>query len=277
MRHSLKSALLALAFVGALVAPSWAYNPFLMCNGAQQNNTIPTISQGTLVADAQGCITFDQSLDLSGRDMDTLQRSGFLVTGPGLPWGSTAPLNQAGATPTFTYTATALAGIENMTANVTSITLAGMTAGKYYTLILMQDGTGSRTLTQTSITGAPTLATVNANLYDVWLIKATSASAATFVRDYPNLGLWYIFAAQVTGSNSAVTTVAAAQAAPTVVAPGMSVNNNCSCVSSNPDAGALKLGLSCVPLTNAAQCEYFNQSAGSITPTAATINVRLVK
>src|SRR5216684_6128551 len=74
-----------------------------------------------------------------------------------VPWGTatTTPLQVSGATPTCTYTATALACIENMSANVTSITLAGMTAGVQYTLVLMQDGTGSRTLAQTSVTGAP--------------------------------------------------------------------------------------------------------------------------
>ena len=53
----------------------------------------------------------------------------------GLPWGSTAPLEVSGTTPTCTYTSTALACIENMTGNVTSVTLAGITSGLYSDLI----------------------------------------------------------------------------------------------------------------------------------------------
>lgn len=199
-----------------------------------------------------------------------------------LPWsagaGTGAPLQVSGATPTCTYTATALACIEDMTANVTSVTLAGMTAGSYYTLIFMQDGTGSRTLTQTSITGGSlATGTTGANQYDVWLIKATSASAATFVQDYPNAPL---FDTWTNGAGTAGTAVAAAgtaitQAIPTVVIPGLAASNDCSC---NPQAIAgtnVALHTRCVPATNAATCYWQNESAASVTATTATFNVRI--
>jgi hypothetical protein len=200
-----------------------------------------------------------------------------------IPWaagaGTGAPLQVSGATPTCTYTATALACIEDMTANVTSITLAGMTAGTYYSLILMQDGTGSRTLAQTSVTGAPALTTAEkaANGYAVWIIKATSASAATFVTDYSNAPL---FNDWTTGAGIAGTAVAAAgtaitQAIPTVVIPGLGTSNTCSCNTQAITGTNVALHTRCVPATNAATCYWQNESAASVTATTATFNVRI--
>lgn len=200
-----------------------------------------------------------------------------------IPWsagaGTGAPLQVSGATPTCTYTATALACIEDMTANVTSVTLAGMTAGTYYSLIFMQDGTGSRTLTQTSITGSPGLATgtTGANQYDIWLIKATSASAATFVQDYPNAPL---FDTWTSGAGIAGTAVAAAgtaitQAIPTVVIPGLSASNSCSCDTQAISGANVAIHTRCIPATNAAECVWQNESAASVTATTATFNVRI--
>lgn len=196
-----------------------------------------------------------------------------------LPWGSTAPLQQASATPTCTYTATALACIDKMGANVTSLTLAGMTAGSYYTMIWMQDGTGSRTLTQTAITGAPALSTAEsaANGYAVWLIKATSASAATFVTDYDNAPLTNIFAQAVTtNTGQAVAPTAFAQAAPTIVAPGASASSNCQVTSQGlPSSWQAGIVLYCIPSTNALVLDFVNPSAATITATATAVNVRL--
>lgn len=200
-----------------------------------------------------------------------------------VPWaagaGTGAPLQVSGATPTCTYTATALACIEDMTANVTSITLAGMTANTYYTLILMQDGTGSRTLTQTSVTGAPALTTAEsaANGYAVWVIKATSASKAAFVVDYPNAPL---FDSWTTGAGIAGTAVAAAgtaitQAIPTVVVPGLSASNDCSCNTQAIGGTNVAIHTRCIPATNAAECVWQNESAASVTATTATFNVRI--
>lgn len=201
----------------------------------------------------------------------------------GIPWsagaGTGAPLQVSGATPTCTYTSTALACIENMTANVTSITLAGMTAGTYYSIILMQDGTGSRTLAQTAITGAPALSTAEsaANGYAVWTIKATSASAATFIQDYANAPLFDVW---TNGAGTAGTAVAAAgtaitQAIPTVVIPGMSASNVCSCNTQAIGGTNVALHTRCIPATNAAECVWQNESAASVTATTATFNVRI--
>ena len=198
----------------------------------------------------------------------------------GIPWGTTgAPLQQASATPTCTYTATALACIDKMGANVTSLTLAGMTAGTYYSIIWMQDGTGSRTLAQTAITGAPALSTAEsaANGYAVWVIKATSASAATFVTDYDNAPLFGSWVdAVTTNTGQAVAPTAAAQAAPTIVAPGMTAANHCTVSPQGvPSSWQGGITLYCIPQTNAVQLEFVNASAATITATATAVNVRI--
>jgi hypothetical protein len=197
-----------------------------------------------------------------------------------IPWGTTgAPLQVSGATPTCTYTATALACIEDMTANVTSITLAGMTAGTYYSIILMQDGTGSRTLAQTSITGAPALSTAEsaANGYAVWIIKATSASKASFVTDYDNAPIFADFKQAQTTAGTAVTG-GTIQAQSTVVAPGMSAANACICDAQTlPASWQTAVSLACLPETNAVQCViYANNGVVTITPTAVSVNIRLL-
>lgn len=194
-----------------------------------------------------------------------------------LPWGTTSPLQVSGATPTCTYTATALACIENMTANVTSITLAGMTAGTVYTLVLMQDGTGSRTLAQASVTGAPALTTAEsaANGYAIWTIMATSASAATFVADNSNGGLFDSYTATLTSPGTALTTGVMLSQGSSIV-PGMSASNNCQCVAQTlPATWQTGIVLGCLPATNLVTCEAFNPTAGTITPVAISLNVRI--
>lgn len=201
--------------------------------------------------------------------------------GAALPWGAPGNVTVAnaevsGATPTCTYSSTLFTCIEDMTANVTSVTLAGMTAGTYYTLVFMQDGTGSRTLTQTSITGGSlATGTTAANKYDVWVIKATSATAATFIADYPNAPLWDVWNMAQAGNGTSVAN-ATVQSQPTVVVPGMTANNSCSCVFTNPDANFAKgMSMGCTPLTNAVTCQEVNATAATATPTAGTIAVRI--
>jgi hypothetical protein len=201
-----------------------------------------------------------------------------------IPWGSTAPLEVSGATPTCTYTATALACIEDMTANVTAVTLAGMTAGTTYTIIFMQDGTGSRTLAASgggSITGAPSLITTTetgANKYAVWIIKATSASAATFVADYPNAPLWDTFMATLTTAGTAITTKAT-QTQTAIVVPGMSTANSCywtpqTAVDSTWAGTAIA---QCIPATNSVNIALTNPTATTATPSATVLNIRIAK
>lgn len=186
-----------------------------------------------------------------------------------LPWGTTGPLQVTGATPTCTYTATALACIESMTANVTSITLAGMTAGTVYTLVLMQDGTGSRTLAQASVTGAPALTTAEsaANGYAIWTIVATSASAATFVADNSNGGLWDSFVQSQAINTVTAAATATTAGAPTIVFPGMSATHSCTCTPTTVTVGGVPMV--CVGTTNVATCEFAN--AGAATPSEASI------
>lgn len=201
------------------------------------------------------------------------------------PWSTTDPLEVSGATPTCTYTATALACIENMTANVSSVTLAGMTKGTYYTIVFVQDATGSRTLTQASITAAtgglavPAIPSA-ANKYTVWVILATSASAATFVQNYDNVPIWDTWnsatgAATITTNGTQLTT-GTMQAQPTLVVPGMGAGDSCTCVTQTlPATWQTGIISGCLPSTNLVTCEEFNPTAGSITPAAVTMNVRI--
>lgn len=198
-----------------------------------------------------------------------------------LPWGSTAPLQVSGATPTCTYTSTALACIENMTAPVTSVTLAGMTAGTSYTLVLMQDGTGSRTLTQASVTGAPALTTAEsaANGYAVWLITATSASAATFVSDYSNVSLADVFQ-ETTASLGTAITGGTTQSQGSVVVPGVTVASVAVCQPQTYTGTNWVSGMFVTALTgtNFVQCNVVNPvGTATITPTAVSVNVRILK
>ena len=198
-----------------------------------------------------------------------------------LPWGSTAPLEVSGATPTCTYTSTALACIEDMTANVTSVTLAGMTAGTYYTIVFMQDGTGSRTLTQASITQAtgglavPAIPST-ANQYTAWIIKATSASAATFVQNYDNVSLLPFFTATQTTNGTAVAP-GAYQLQPTIVVPGMIAGSLCLYQAQTlPSTWQTGIIAGCLSLTNAVQGAELNPTAATITPAAVSANLRII-
>lgn len=215
----------------------------------------------------------------------TLALAGCAGAWAAVPWGAPGNVTVAnsevsGATPTCTYSSTLLTCIEDMTANVTSVTLAGMTAGTYYTIMFVQDGTGSRTLTQASITqatGGPALPAIpsTANTYTAWIIKATSASAATFVQNYDNVMLWDTWNMLQVGAGTTVT-AATIQAQTAIVAPGMTANNNCSCVFSNPDANFNKgLTMGCVPATNSVTCNEVNPTAANATPTAGNIIVRI--
>ena len=114
-----------------------------------------------------------------------------------------------------------------------------------------------------------------ANGYAVWTIVATSASAATFVADYDNASLAADFKAVQASNGTAVSSVTS-QAQPTVVVPGLSASNTCSCVAQAlPATWLTGVFLSCLPATNAAVCEITNPTAASITPTAVNINVRI--
>ena len=221
------------------------------------------------------------------KSLKTLILSAFLLVGlsapswAALPWGSTAPLEVTSTTPTCTYTSTALACVSLMSGNTTALTLAGMTAGTYYTIIFVMDGTGSRTLTQASITaasGGPALPAITtaANSYQAWVILATSASAATFVASYDNVDLSPFFTATQATNGTAITG-GTIQAQPTVVVPGMSVSHTCTCLAqTQPASWNTAVTLSCLPLTNALQCvEQANNGVVTITPTAVTVNIRI--
>jgi hypothetical protein len=199
-----------------------------------------------------------------------------------VPWGTAGNVTVAnsevtGNTPTCTYSSTLFVCISSMTGNVTSLTLAGMTAGTYYTFIPVQDGTGSRTLTQTSITGGALAAgTTGANQWDVWVIKATSATAATFVTDYPNGNLFDSWNMTTTLAANPVT-AATYQTVTAIVAPGVTASNGCTCTYSAPDANFLKgMVMSCGTGTNAITCYAINPTATAATPSAGVVVVRII-
>jgi hypothetical protein len=237
---------------------------------------------GTLFTDSNGCVSFDMDKDPNGSDMSAMVRAGFVNMGQAavLPWGSTAPVTQTGGTPTDTMTATALAAINVMTANVSSLTMAGMTAGTRYLVVWLQDGTGSRTLTQTAITGAPALTAAEkaANGYAVWLVSATSASAAAFLKDYPNRPMYDIYMSDLTTAGTAITG-GTAQAQATMYIPGLTTSHGCIAVPN----GALDATWStdfvrgCIPGTNVAQLSIVNPGGPTTTPSASVFHVRLVK
>ncbi len=204
-----------------------------------------------------------------------------------IPWaagaGTGAPLQQTSTTPTCTYTATALACISLMTGNTSALTLAGMTAGTYYSIIFVQDGTGTRTLTQSSITaatGGPAVPAITTavNSYSVWVIKATSASAATFVANYDNAPLWdtWTNGAGIAGTGVAVAGTTTVAAIPSVVIPGMTASDVCFCTEQAVVGVNTALTTQCSPNTNYVQCNWKNASAASVTATAATFNVRIL-
>ncbi len=197
--------------------------------------------------------------------------------GAAFPWSTSDPLEVAGATPTCTYTATAFACIENMTANVTSVTLAGMTAGNFYTIIFVQDATGSRTLTQASITqatGGPAVPAIPATIanWTVWIIKATSASAATFVSNVDNAPLWDTFVASDALNTVTATTILSTAAAPTLVFPGMTATHTCTCQPTTVTVAGIPMG--CLAGTNLVTCEFVNAGAGSPSEASITAIVR---
>lgn len=163
------------------------------------------------------------------------------------------PVTQAvafSATPTFNASV-ANAFLMTLTNNVTSSTLTGGYAGQIITLVITQDGTGSRTFAwPTNVTGAPNIkAAANAitavsllNGVGGWTLSAPYASgvqtaytnATTTFSNVPDLG-WSVAASgqlhavcRITWQGSATTTGPKYQvtgpASPTAVAVGVFSN-----------------------------------------------------
>jgi hypothetical protein len=192
-----------------------------------------------------------------------------------VPWGTSSAI--ASAAPTCTSFATQPVCILNMTANISALTLSGDSGAALNhsaTLIFMQDGTGSRTLTvaSTILSGTLPAITTAANSYSVWVVQGTAAPY-TVVASYDNLPLPGFATTQT--SNGTAVAPGAAQAQPTVIVPGMTASNTCTCQAQTlPATWTSGITLACLPQTNAIQCEEINASGGTITPTPITLSIR---
>lgn len=201
-----------------------------------------------------------------------------------MPWvgpGTAVPTAPAGtASPTCTSFAFAPVCILNMTANITSLGISGDPgAGTNHqaTLILQQDGTGGRTLPSAvaslSSTLLPSPASTAASKYTAYVLQYnTTTNRFTVVNQYDNYPVanFDYTNVQAVAAQTIAPTAAAAQ--PTIIAPGMTVNNTCSCVPNQALNGAASVY--CLPETNAIQCVEANNSGATITATTLTMQVR---
>ena len=206
-----------------------------------------------------------------------------LVADAKIPWGT---INiQTSATPTCTTFATSPVCILNMTANITTgVVLTGGAKGSNATLIMMQDGTGSRTIVwPTNVTAASYLnggaipaITTAANSYTVFVLQATATNTYSIVdaEDNPSLNDTF-YTTQTVGQVNVAPGAYALQA--TIVVPGATIANTCVCQPQTiPATWQTGLALGCLPLTNAVQCVEINGvGQGTAVPTAITVNVHL--
>lgn len=194
-----------------------------------------------------------------------------------LPWGTVG--NVTGSTPSPTSFTSAPVIIDLMTANTTMGALSGGTAGSFYTVILLQDGTGSRTFTAPSnlknLPASTPAAVTTANGYVAYVVTP-SGSNYNVVGEYDNPSLVNVFKSTFTSAGSAVAPVTA-QTQASVVIPGLTVANTCVCEAQSTGATWVATSLSCLPNTNFAQCVELNPSAATLTPTATTVNIVVVR
>jgi hypothetical protein len=279
---NIKKTLLAAGTLLMLAVPAWAFDPISLCNaGRPFEQVVASYGNGTMAADANGCLTFDEDKDFGGRDLSSLEGKGYNPTNWKIPWGLT-PVNQATATPAcaFVGPATSLACIIRMTGNVTGMTLSGMTPGAFYSVIWLQDPVGAHTVTQAAVAGAPPLAAseLAVNGYAVWIVQASSAVAATFMKDYPNRWLGDVFQVQQVTVPAAIGG-GSPQVQPTTVIPGLATGHAFSCntqAAVDPVTWASILLNNQLVAVNAGQCVLTNTSTGAVTPSASTINIRLL-
>lgn len=193
-----------------------------------------------------------------------------------LPWGTVQ--NVTGTTPSPTSFTSAPVLIDLMTGTTTMGALSGGTAGGFYTVILLQDGTGSRAFTPpTNLTGLPATpaAVSTANGYAAYVVELIGTNYVVQA-EYDNTPLNDVFKSTFTSAGTAVAPVTA-QIQASVVIPGLTVANTCLCEAQTTGATWVATSLSCLPNTNYAQCVELNPSAATLTPTATTVNVVILK
>lgn len=202
-----------------------------------------------------------------------------------LPWAGVGTAVNYAATGTASPTCTSFANtpvcVLTMTANVTSLTISGdpgAATNHMATLIMVQDGTGSRvfpsavaSLTSTLL---PSPASTAANKYTAYVLQFnTTTSKYSVIQQYDNYPVAG-FEFQTVQSAAAATIAPASTLALTAQeAPGMTANNTCLCVSNQATNGVVQFY--CVPGTNTVQCvEYNPNGAATVTATTTTLNIR---
>lgn len=201
----------------------------------------------------------------------------------GLPWDAENIQNVTGSTPAPTAFPTSNGGvlIDLMTGNTTMGSLSGGVSGDYYTIVIVQDGTGGRTFTApTDLKHMPSSIPTAANSWTACVVKydGTNYNVTPSGQCYNN----YAFSQDPTIiykqalANTAIANTASATEA-SVVAPGMTASKGCIAVEVNPGADEAKgLFVSCVPNTNYVQVKQTNPTAATITPTAGTVYIRAI-
>ena len=208
-----------------------------------------------------------------------------------IPWGAISSVTSS-TTPTCASFSTDPVCIIASGANIATLTVSGGTAPNNYTLIIVQDGTGSRTLAwPTNITAAssfnggvlPTITTA-ANSYSAIVLQAVGATPVYQVvgeYDNPNLSSEYVQTITSAGTAVALNAMAAAAASPVIassIAPGVVSTSQCTCTADTlPATWQTGVFLTCLPTTNYATCEIVNPTAATITPAAVVVTVHIIQ
>ncbi len=205
-----------------------------------------------------------------------------------VPWPSGASIpsnvqNVTGSTPSPAAfpTSTNVPGviIDLMTGNTTMGALTGGITGNYETLIIEQDGSGSRTFTGPStLKGMPSTIPTAANSYTVCKLyyDGTNYNVTPTGVCFDNLPLTNLYANVQSSAGTAIAPNAT-QAQTTLSVPGANANTPCSCTPQTyPATWQVGIATQCVPGTNTVICQVVNgDPTNTHTPTAISLSVRL--
>jgi hypothetical protein len=239
-------------------------------------------------------------------DTNTLVDSGAACSGGGGGGGASQQTVAFSATPTFDGgSGTVKSFYITLTGNITSCTLANFTAGQLATFNFIQDGTGTRTAACAGLTGLGTLSG-QAGKTDTQQFQATSASAATADSVMtctgctpPGISTPSGFLTLPTGPATISATVAsgtlalatgaigsgACTSAQTATATGTlttdtplaSFNGDPTGVTGYSPSASGGLFFYVYPTANTFNVKVCNNTGGSITPGAITLNWRVVR
>jgi len=203
-----------------------------------------------------------------------------------LPWGAISQPVATGSPVLNTYVCASFSSdpvcLVAPTTNIAGLTLSGGTAGVSYTIIFMQDGTGSRLLTVPSNLVANTgqtlpALTTAANSWTVWVVTLNSSAQYVVQGTFDNLDLSKDFVTTATMPTTGIA-VKATLAMAGVTLPGITTANGCLCLpetwGTNAQTG---LSVQCIPTTNTATCQLVNGTATGIVPDSEVLQVREIK